>query len=254
MRFLWVFLLALSSTFDVHATAISKLTSKVVEKKKPAVLQLDSSKVELRRFNEQTIAKYSKQKEFIYDDVTPKGLSWWDRFWRWIWHIIEKIFSGGGTSTGISKLIFVVLKWVLIAAMVVGIVFIIIKILGLDLKVLSGKSKNVEVPYEESLENIHEINFDEQIENSLQNSNYRLAVRLLYLKTLKQLSDRQLINWQVEKTNQTYVLEIEDQVIKQEFANITNQFEYIWYGEFFIDKSTFELVNQSFVQFNQHTR
>lgn len=86
----------------------------------------------------------------------------------------------------------------------------------------------------------------------MQMGNYRLVVRLLYLKTLKQLSDRELIHWLPEKTNQAYVLEIADQAKQQEFAQLTTQFEYIWYGEFFIDKNSFAPIQESFHQFNQY--
>lgn len=254
MRLLFIFLLVFGLANYADADTVPKPLVKSIIPKKPAVLKLDSSKVETRKFSQQAIKEYSTQRDFIYDDAAPKGLSWWGRFWRWIGYILDQIFGGKSTSDGgFTKVLFIILRWVLTALLVAAIGFIIIKIFGLDLRLLTGKSKAIDVPYEESLENIHEINFDDQIENALQNGNYRLAVRLLYLKTLKNLSDKQLINWQLEKTNQAYVAEIENPTYKQEFNKLTNQFEYIWYGEFFIDKNSFEPINQSFSQFNQQT-
>ena len=112
------------------------------------------------------------------------------------------------------------------------------------------KLGDVEGFKKETLENIHEIDFSEQIAIALQNKNYRLVVRLLYLQTLKQLSDKNLIDWQPEKTNQTYVSELKQQPYHQQFVSLTNQFEYIWYGEFYIDENTFQPIYQSFQEFN----
>lgn len=234
-------------TFCANATAVQKnnAVKKEVIAKKPLIEKLDSSKISVRKFSEEAISDYSKQKDFIYDDVAPKTLSLWDRFWRWIWRMITELLSGKVSGP--------VIKYVLIAIVIVLVVYLVIKLIGLDVKLLTRKSKDVEIPFDESLENIHEIDFDEQLNIALQNKNYRLVVRLLYLKTLKQLTDKHLIDWQPEKTNQTYVLELANQSYRQQFVALTYQFEYIWYGEFYIDQATFESIHQSFKDFNQQT-
>jgi len=246
MRFLLVFLVVYCCLIQANATAVQKpVDTKTVLLKKSTVLQIDSSKVKLRKFDENAIQDYKTQRDFIYDDVAPEALSWWDRLLNWLWKLINSAFAGK-TSGSIIKIILVVLVIAVIA-------FVVIKLIGLDFKLFTRKSKTLDIPYEESLENIHEISFDEEIENALQHKNYRLAVRLLYLKTLKHLSDRELIDWQLEKTNQTYVLELQNEKHRVEFNELTQQFEYIWYGEFFIDQAMFDPINQSFQQFNQQT-
>jgi len=230
--------------FNVQATAVQKPAKPVIIAKKDTVLKIDSSKVELRKFDEQALKKYSRQPEFVYDDV-PKTLSLWDRFWRWFWRWVNEFFSGKATGN--------IIQYVLIGLVVALIVFIVVKIIRLDLKLLSGKSKKVEIPFAETLENIHEIDFNEELEKAMQSGNYRLVVRLLYLKTLKQLTDQSLIDWQPEKTNQVYVSELVNKDHQLAFSKLTQQFEYIWYGEFFIDKNSFEPIQQSFQQFNEQT-
>lgn len=243
MRIL-LFLLFFCATISADATALQKpvVQDIVVKKEKPTLKIDNNSKVELRKFDEQAIKNYSKKRDFIYDD-SKQAPSLWDRFWSWLKSLIGEVLSNkiGGT----------IIKYVLIALVIALIVFIVLKLTGLDFKLLTGKSKGIDVPYQEGMENIHEIDFDEQIEQAMQLGNYRLVVRLLYLKTLKQLSDRDLIHWLPEKTNQAYVQEIANQAQQQEFAQLTKQFEYIWYGEFFIDKNSFEPIQQSFHQFNQ---
>ena len=205
-------------------------------------LKNDTLKVSVRNFDLQKIKAYSTEQDFIYDDAAPIETSWWDRFWRWFWNLFGRVFSGKYSGS--------FLKYAVIFTAAGLVIFAVIKLIGLDIKIFAGKSKTIDVPYNESLENIHEINFNEEIEKAVANGNYRLAVRLLYLLSLKLLNDKELINWQPEKTNQTYIGEITDPNRKREFSALTLQFEYIWYGEFFIDKDSFSTVKGSFERFN----
>lgn len=249
MRAKLVFVLLLGAFLAAHGQPLQKpVAAKPVIAKKQ--LKLDSSKVEVRNLDTEAIEAYSKQKEFKYD-VAPERLSWWDRFWRWVWWVITSIFQSGNGKGGV---LLGILKYLIITVLVLLVAFGVIKLLGLDLKMLARKPKAIEVPYEESLENIHEIDFDEQLEKAIQDGNYRLAVRLLYLRTLKHLSDLDMINWQPDKTNQAYVSEVKNDAHRKEFAQLTSRFEYVWYGEFFIDKGVFEPISQSFQQFNQHAK
>jgi len=217
---------------------VGKLDS-VAEK---AAVKLDTAKVDLRKFDKSKLESYSKETDFIYDDAPPPELSLWDRFWRWIGHLISQTLSNKAAGG--------LIKYLVIILLVGLVVFIVLKIIGADLKIFSRKSQIVEVPYTESDDNIHEIDFNEQIEKAISNKNYRLAVRLLYLRTLKILSDKNLIHWLPEKTNQTYIGEISDPDKKKEFSKLTHQFEYVWYGEFFIDKENFNTIKDTFEQFN----
>lgn len=205
-------------------------------------LKNDSTTLTVRNFDAQKIKDYRTQKEFQYDDAAPMDTSWWDRFWRWFWDLFDGILENNYTGG--------FLKYMVIFVAAALVVFLVIKVIGLDLKIFAGKPKSVDVPYDESLENIHEINFGEEIEKAVSNGNYRLAVRLFYLQSLKLLNDRQLISWQPEKTNHAYVNEITDPGRRQDFGALTRQFEYIWYGEFFIDKDRFNVVRSSFERFN----
>lgn len=209
------------------------------------VVRLDTTKLDLRGFDKSKLEAHSKETDFIYDDDPAPNLSFWDRFWRWFWRLIGQALSNK-VSGGL-------IKYLAIIALVGLVVFIVLKIIGADLKIFSRKSQIVEVPYNESDDNIHEINFNEEIEKAIVNANYRLAVRLLYLRTLKKLSDKDLIHWLPEKTNQTYISEINDSDKKKEFSKLTHQFEYVWYGEFFIDKENFNAIKDTFERFNLHS-
>lgn len=206
-------------------------------------LKNDSSKVVQRNFDAQKIKDYSNQTEFIYENKAPVDLSWWSRLWNWFWDLIYSALNNKVTGG--------LIKYVVIAILVGLVSFLVVKIIGLDLKIFTGKSKAVEVPYTETMDNIHEINFNEEIEKARSAGNFRLAVRLFYLHSLKVLNDKQLISWQPEKTNQTYVNELKDPGQQQQFSQLTRNFEYIWYGEFFIDQENFKALKQDFDQFNR---
>lgn len=89
-------------------------------------------------------------------------------------------------------------------------------------------------------ENIHEIDFEQAVVVALAGGDYRLAVRLQYLKTLKTLSNLELINWKPNRTNNSYVMELERYLHRNDFVQITNYFEYIWYGDFRVDESGYK--------------
>jgi len=205
------------------------------------IIKNDSSKVALRNFDQQKIKRYRDQAAFQYDDDVPAE-SLWDKFWKWFWNIINSLLKDG-TSGGF-------IKYTVMVALAALIIFVLVKTAGLDLRVVFGRSKPAQIPFYESHDNIHEIDFHEEIQQAINSGNYRLAVRLCYLSSLKKLSDQSLINWQPEKTNQTYISEIEDVSVKKQFSVLTRQFEYIWYGEFFIDERSFAGIKNNFDQFN----
>ena len=212
---------------------------------KNRLIKNDSSKIAVRNFDQQKIKSYRGKAEFQYNDAAPAE-SLWDRFWKWFWNLINSLMTDGSAGGFIKYSVITVLAGLVI--------FAVIKTAGVDLRILLGRSKPTQIPFSESHDNIHEIDFNEQIQQAINNGNYRLAVRLCYLSSLKKLSDQSLISWQPEKTNQPYIGEIEDDSIKKQFSRLTRQFEYIWYGEFFIDKDNFAGIKSDFDQFNPAKR
>jgi len=251
-RFL-IILIWLSITLRAPAAAQSplKASKAVLSSNRPDPFTRDSSKLNIRKFDGKKIDTYRKQAAFDYDKPAA-GQNLWSRFWAWIWNLINSLFKGSNVGS-FPKYLFIFLKYLATAIAVGLVVFIVLKFIGIDMKVFSRKSKSVPVPYHESADNIHEIDFSTAIEDAIAAGNYRLAVRLLYLQVLKRLNDQNLISWQPEKTNHTYISEIADPDKRKQFALLTRQFEYIWYGEFFIDKENFRQVKDTYDTFNRGT-
>ena len=211
-------------------------------------IRLDTSKINVHVFSAAALDKYKNNPDFDYREADAKtGLNWWQRFWNWFWELIAKLF---GNNQPASVPSFSFLKYIIEAAAVVLLIFIIIKLAGLNISnIFNRDATEIQVPYSESLENIHQITFDEEIEKALSQRNYRLAIRLLYLSTLKQLNDAHLIQWQLEKTNSTYLNELRDATQRQSFGILTRQFEYVWYGDFPVDGQSFQNINTLFHDF-----
>lgn len=88
-------------------------------------------------------------------------------------------------------------------------------------------SKNT-LPYTVEEDTIYGIDFPEGITEALSRQDYREAIRLLYLQTLKQLSDGGRIDWQPYKTPTQYLNEVR----LPAFRMLTNHFLRVRYGNF----------------------
>jgi len=240
---------ALSAAFAPGSYALNKHSPPkvhVVVKKAPLKLYSDTSNIQARHFDAKAIKHFKNDSEFNYTDHAGAGeTSFWVRLWQWIW---QHIFGWIGRS----KYGGTIFEYTLLAAGIILVVYVVSKSLGIDpIQLFRGGSRKIDIPYSESIEDINAINFDEEIEKAIAQKDYRIAVRLLYLRSLKQLSDLQLIHWQIDKTNSTYVNELADPSQKQTFSLITRQFEYAWYGNFMIDKQAFINISLLFQDFKK---
>ena len=93
---------------------------------------------------------------------------------------------------------------------------------------------------------------DSLLRNAIRSGNYRLAVRYLYLQSLNRLSEKKFIEINTNKTNYEYVSEVRKHKFANEFASLTLQYEYVWYGEYPVDERLFEQIQGGFIQFNKN--
>ena len=98
-----------------------------------------------------------------------------------------------------------------------------------------------------SEDHIENIDLDALIKSALEEKDYRLAVRYHYLKILKILSQKDIIDWHYEKTNSDYQNEIEEQNVKSGFRDVSYLYDYIWYGEQEVDDRKYEKIEARFL-------
>ena len=143
------------------------------------------------------------------------------------------------------------LMYALIIAIVLGLVWYILK--ARNAGMFKGEAVDVaeESEYIAFEENIHEIEFEDEITRAVRLGNYRKAVRLRFLNVLKDLTDRGHIQWRINKTNFEYIAEIQPQTaLKKDFTDITLLYEYIWYGEFTITEKEYAHAASKFDAFD----
>ncbi len=209
--------------------------------KQKLVVHNDTALVIQRYFNGAALKNYSAQKEFQYGNGGYAGESLWTRFWKWFWSLFD---------TDDKSILGRIEQYVLIALGIAALVFLILKLVGVDaLNVVRRKPLSATLPYNESVENIYETDLDAELEKAIAHQNYRFAVRILYLRSLRQLSDAGLIKWDINKTNSIYINELTDAEQRIAFKILTRQFEYVWYGEFIIDMPVFTKISTRFNDF-----
>lgn len=96
---------------------------------------------------------------------------------------------------------------------------------------------------------IFSIDFQKEIETAINSADYRLAVRLLFLQLLRNLSDRNIIEYKPDSTNMDYLRQLRSTNLYEGFAWLARNYEYSWYGHFDIGKEKFDLVKKEFEKF-----
>ncbi len=148
-------------------------------------------------------------------------------------------------STSFIKIVL----WTLAIAFVL---FIIYRLFLAD-SIFMGRRKKIkgaEAEVEEAEIN-HETDFERLIKQSLQNNNYRQAVRYQYLRTLHALAEKGFFELQPDKTNYQYVYELANKAHQNDFAALTLNYEYVWYGEFIIDEELYRKIETGFIAMNK---
>ncbi|MGG9962403.1 DUF4129 domain-containing protein [Ferruginibacter sp. SUN106] len=152
---------------------------------------------------------------------------------------LERLFSSKG------------LQFFFWALAILFVLFILYK-LFLTEGVFRKKSTSVKPNTPEAEEEIisNESDLAIMIRQAVQSGNYRLAIRYQYLQTLFKLSAKNLIEMAADKTNNQYVREITNANYQNDFAALTLNYEYVWYGEFAIDENVYRRLEAGFSQFN----
>ena len=207
-------------------------------------IRYDTASVSVRKFSPAAIKSYKENPVFQYDRIIEPPRSLWDRFWDWFWSKIAQLFSSKESWSLIRTILVILASAILL--------FFILKLLGMTNAGLFGKENKNDAPgYSITEEDIHSINFEAAIQEAVNEGNFRFAVRLLYLQSLKKMADLGLINWQLNKTNIAYLQELSGSKHYRHFTHLTVQFENNWYGDLPIEENEFRAVRDQFTAFNQ---
>lgn len=220
---------------------VAKKEKIVFTEKKIAV---DSAAIEAKAFAKNFKNKYT-DKEFIYEFKTPEKNAW-DRFKEWLANFFKNIFN---FTDGKSAANFVnILLRTIAIVIVIFVIYLIAKaIMNKEGQWIFGKNSDKKIiNYDEIEKNLHLVDFEKLIQKSLESDEKRLTIRYYYLWLLKKMSEKQIIEWDVEKTNSDYLYEIKNEAQKEDFAYLSYLYNNIWYGEFELDETTFAKARNAF--------
>lgn len=205
---------------------------------RPAVSP-DSSSIQPRAFDLKKLEQLKNSGDFDYKQPPTVAESLWNRFLIWVGQLIELIFRGAVQT-----------NWGMILLYTLGLVLltiIIMMVLKVDaLRVFYSGADKGPLHYNAIRENIHEMDFENLIRETLEKKEYRHSVRLTFLYALKLLSDKQYVDWRPGKTNHDYLEELRQQDVKTGFNELSFYFDYTWYGEFTVNENLYRRVQTIF--------
>jgi len=210
------------------------------------VVNYDMAPLHIKKISDDDLKKYKNDPKFDYEIIKTEA-TWWDDFKTWIGNLFLQFFEwifGVDQAAGILSLFLRALPYILLAILL----FLLLKFfLSVNARAPIGSQGDkafVSLSEEEHI--IKNEDIEELIKRALAEKNYRLAIRYYYLLILQLMSDKGFIHWETQKTNHDYLREIEKPNLKQPFTKITRLYDYIWYGDFSIDKAKYEKAEAAF--------
>ena len=205
-----------------------------------SVVKYDESELQPIELSSEDLDTYRNDRDFNYEEVKTES-SWWTDIVNWFYNILRRFFEwifGVGNAEGYLAAFLKILPYLLLALFLYLVIRFFVKsnILGMGNQ---KKNPNV-VTLSEDEHIIKNEDIQELIKKALANENYRLAIRYYYLYILQLLSERELIDWQQQKTNDDYMVELSDSSFKNDFGKATLLYDYVWYGEFELNHERYQ--------------
>lgn len=203
----------------------------------------DTSDAKPRTFEDNFKDSYNSS-DYVYE--VEKTESWLSRLVNWLEQKINDLFNLNSRKKAAKYL--EVAKLIFYGLIIIAVVYFIVRaIMNGEGRWVFGKRSDKKLVQHEDVEtNIHIVDFDALISEATQKKDYRLAVRYQYLNMLKKMSNYEVISYDPEKTNLEYTYEIKNEALREQFQYASYLYNYIWYGEFLIDKTQYNNASNSF--------
>jgi hypothetical protein len=207
----------------------------------------DSFRVEPRNFDNQALAELKADQDLNFKETPTVAETLWDRLLAVLRDLLHSVFRNALTT-----------DWGRLFSFAIGLVVVVVLIMTLlrvnAFKIFYKGEGKTTLPYNVLDDNIHEMNFDSLITEAVAQHDFRTGIRLLFLKSLKILSDKNFIQWEHGKTNHDYLAELQKDELKNGFNELNYYFEYAWYGNFSVNQETFKKVQQVFTDWSGRIR
>ena len=107
---------------------------------------------------------------------------------------------------------------------------------------------------DEAEDNLPEVELNNLLQDALDSSNWKIALRINFLMLLQEMIYSNLIIWKKRKTNDQFVGELEDAQIKTQFARTVDVFDPVWYGAAELKSEEFDRVSNIIVNLKKHIK
>jgi len=203
----------------------------------------DASAVLPRTVPPEKLEKFRQDPDFRYDRENVAVLSIWDWIAAWLRNRFGDAFKRFDDAI-VRK----VVNYAIYGIVVMTLMYVVIKLFGADLRGVFFTPKK-RVLSDAAVEDMEQVDFEALIAQFMEKRDYRRVVRLMYNKTLKELSALNLIRWKIDKTNGEYCAELAGSPLLHDFTELTRIFEYIWYGNFDLSADSFPAVRDLYEGF-----
>lgn len=233
----------LLSCLKIHATVLEYPST--IERFSDS-LMIDNTELKPRNFGD--LNETYTGEDFIYER-TVENSGWWTRFKQWLSDLIKGWFDMQNSDEAYN-LTDLMLKTGGVIIFLLVVYFIFKAVMNNEGQWVFGKSsdKNI-IPVTDIESNLSITDFNKLTKQAENNEEFRLAVRYYYLWLLKRLSNFEIIEYDVDKTNSDYYNEISLKEVKDQFSYASYLYNYIWYGEFNVNEVDFKKAKKTFVQF-----
>lgn len=140
----------------------------------------------------------------------------------------------------------IVARTVLISLVIGVLILVIVLLLRKSNWVFNKKVNDKNLLIARLEENLPESDIDPHLSKAIHEKDFRLAFRLYYLLLIQQLALQKQVVWRKEKTNGEYLIECSAKYYYESFAKLTLAFDQVWYGEYNLNKNSFDGYQNEF--------
>lgn len=200
------------------------------------------------KLNKEKLESLKSSDKYVYS-LEESQTNWWSDFKEWLALQWKKIFGEEFDTNSFWGKFFDILPYIILAIAVVLLVWFITR--SNPGNQIMRQHQNSKVILTEEDELLMKRNLDKLANEAIDQKNYRLAVRYLYLNCIKRLDIKNIIRYANDKTNYEYIKEIEFSEISKTFNKLTLVYEQIWYGQLIFDKTYFQHFKDEYDKFHQ---
>jgi hypothetical protein len=145
---------------------------------------------------------------------------------------------------------FETIMWIVVIAGFITFLFIFLTNNNVKLFRSSATIRDAET--DANFDDIFSVNYQLEIGKAVASGKMNFAVRLLYLRLLSKLAERNIIEYKQDRTNMDYLTQLHKSRYYRDYFRLTRHYEYAWYGQFPVDREKFELIRNEFENFERN--